>query len=300
MCFRIYTVLCCIIHIASCLGAENSDWSRSYGGAVQAGSFESSNLRANVEGIIGKLKFVVSDTGELSQNSYRLLVSRGPKGRWMKRRWEVFDLRKRGAGLETWLPVESVNLPVFFYVKSINANGSVSLGPIQRVVPLDLDIEKPSRPFWPFLEGFENSTGAWTIGSEVTLSKKEAYSGKASLKVGFAQGRYQTSISTDLIQGWHWSFVETEGLRIWCRSEGGAATLGLAVEVENEEGTSLMVFPHRYPLSEHWEALDFDLSQIRHLDMASIVRIHFEIRSTLRESVFLDDLQLLGIGLFRR
>jgi len=247
-----------------------------------------------VEPIIGKLKVVWRPKAGLKAiRDAEFWYSLGPPGRWKGRHWEKVPLKKRGIGMETWLPVDSIEVPLLCLVKVTLAGGEKVL-PMEEFIPGALGLEAPTRAFWPFLEGFEEGGGRWRVsGSGRAAVVAGGHSGKHSLGLSLHPDRSQETVSTSLIQGWHFDFQNAEGLRIWARSKEAGVKVRLLLETEAQEVT-LIPHPSELDATSSWTALDFDLLGVKNLVLGDIVRVHFAVVAPPGGTVQFDDLQLLG------
>ncbi|HYV26491.1 MAG TPA: hypothetical protein VFA77_03100, partial [Candidatus Eisenbacteria bacterium] len=91
-----------------------------------------------------------------------VFISTDGIGHWPARDWHAYPMSARGGKWETSVPADSLDTPMVYFLRS--ASSATTNYSLMRIVrPRIAGLTEPSRPFWPFLEGFEDSIESWHV-----------------------------------------------------------------------------------------------------------------------------------------
>src|SRR6266496_177368 len=125
---------------------------------VQSNLF--SSLQAEVIG--GKLKILWTAGGASPTGSVTVHASAAEPAHWPTRDWRTYPMTRPGLRWQATLPVEDLEVPMVYFVSATEGR-LTNFSPLRVVVPAAAGLEEPTRVFWPFLEGFEESAESWRL-----------------------------------------------------------------------------------------------------------------------------------------
>ena len=110
------------------------------------------------EAINGKLKMKFPNLGTSPKAQVTLFASADAPGHWPVRHWVDLPMKLRGKDYSANLLIDAPDVPIVYFVELV-VEGRTKVSPMRVCHPRKLGIEKPSRAFWPFLDGFETEIG---------------------------------------------------------------------------------------------------------------------------------------------
>lgn len=226
-----------------------------------------------------------------------LYYSADAPGHWPARDWRAVPMPRRGEAWEATLPVDDLDVPLVYFVSDASATPA-RCSPMRVVSPRLAGMEKPSRVFWPFLDGFEDGLAGWqlvTPDAPALRISPQAHDGNAALAVTLPAGRQTVSVSTPRVRGWHYSLQLATGVRVWLRAPGGTGearfTLHAHAGTTNALATASTIVA---PLNDQWQRVDLAFGSFSNFPVASTDRFSIEFRGDGPREFLVDDLQLLG------
>jgi hypothetical protein len=250
------------------------------------------------EALVGKLKVYWHPPAGTEVKSARLWSSADAPGRWRARDWQSLPLEKRGERWETALPVESVDVPMVYFVEAQSAQKHTTAMRLCR--PRLLGLDEPSRIFWPFLEGFEEELWSWrTVTDEPRFTPVETgpivKSGTAALRLSIPAGKRSTTVTTTRIRGWQLDQNVASGIRLWVRMASGTAKLRCTLQAHAfTPQQTISLYPDEPVIGTQWQAVDLMLNRFPKLSVSEVDLMSLEVIGTGPLECFVDDIQLLG------
>lgn len=258
------------------------------------GGFES--LRA--EHLAEQLKVKWAPGAVAVQPPVTLHFSVDSPGHWLARDWRTVPMTQRGAVWEAALPVEELDVPIVYFVTGGPA--ARLLSPMRAVVPRLTGLEKPTRVFWPFLDGFEDGIAGWTLASASSAASplklsSQAHDGNAALSVTLPAGQPTATVGTARLRGWHYSHQLATGLRLWLRAPGGAgkARFTLHAHAHTPQAVSVGSLVEA-TLDDKWQRVELSFSSFPKFPHVSADWFTIEFSGQGPQEFLVDDLRLLG------
>lgn len=157
--------------------------------------------------------------------SVTLFASVDDLGHWPVRDWHSYPMTLGGSVWQTRRPVDNVNVPIAYFIQTVKDAGTNN-SPMRVCHPKMLGFERPSRPFWPFLEGFEQGIESWRLIYNSTNhaapgTDSIAKNGNHSMKVTVPSNRPSVTVATTRLRGWEIQQNGALGLRLWCAQKPG-------------------------------------------------------------------------------
>ena len=249
------------------------------------------DLRA--EALAGRLlvNWKPADTGVMGA---ALFASTDYPGHWPARDWKSVVIRRRGDAWQADVPVESLDVPLAYFLVATNSAGVV-VSPVRLCRPRALGLEEPTRYFWPFLEGFEQGLESWRSFSEAPLgTSRAAKNGRASLRVTVAPGKESALVGTTRVRGWLLEERAVRGIAIWLRSDrAGRARFSF---LSHAFTTNQLVaeFPRTVPVGNAWQKAELHFDTLSAFKPAELDLVTIEFHGAAGTEFLLDDLSLLG------
>lgn len=252
------------------------------------------------EGIAGKLKVSWPEPGLPTNATVTLWHSLDAPGHWQARPWRTTPLTRRPESWDVSVPVPHLEVPLVYFLAVAVPGQPVQYSPMRVCHPREAGLEEIARPFWPFLEGFEEGLTNWRWHSSVPAgcalaAHTNAFNGYASLCVPVPPGRHTVAVATTVVRGWHLDLFQARGLGLWARTVQGEATLRWTF-ITDYGTTNQMVFPSPavQSLDSRWVKVEtvFDVipPELRgQLDLVTV-----EIEAEPPREVLLDNVHLLG------
>lgn len=220
-------------------------------------------------------------------------------GHWPARDWRTLPLTQRGAVWEATLPVDDLDVPLVYFVSDGNPAPGL-LSPMRVVSPRRAGMEKPSRVFWPFLDGFEEGTSGWELsavraGAPALKTSPNAHDGNAALSVKLPAGQRTVTIGTARVRGWHYSHQLATGLRVWLRTPGGTGRARFTLHANHGATNAVAVASTiEATLDDKWRKVDLSFSSFPNLPVVGTDWFSIEFSGDGAREFLVDDLRLLG------
>jgi hypothetical protein len=231
--------------------------------------------------------------------SATLRVSIGPPGHWPARDWRTYPLFLHGANWESIVPVDTLEVPLIYFVEA-PPGGPSPLSPLRVCYPGRLGLEMPTRIFWPFLEGFEESLESWRWlagGPEDgrLQTSGTVKNGKLALSVKIPPGRASVTVGTTRVRGWSVLEHRATGVAVWIRTREGTGRARFAF-LANAFATNQVADapPLEAPIRERWNQIEVPFSAPAKFPLGDLDLFSIELLGSAGTEFLLDDLQLLG------
>ena len=220
-------------------------------------------------------------------------------GHWPARDWRTLPLTQRGMVWEATLPVEELDVPLVYFVSDGSPTPAL-LSPMRVVSPRLAGMEKPSRIFWPFLDGFEEGVASWELSSAPATipqlkTSQDAHDGNAALSVTLPAGQRSVTVSTTRVRGWHYSLQLATGLRVWLRAPGGSGRARFTLHANAGTTNAVAVVSTiEAVLDDKWRKVDLSFSSFPNFPVVSTDLFSIEFSGEGSREFLVDDLRLLG------
>lgn len=218
-------------------------------------------------------------------------------GHWPARDWRAIPFAQRGAVWEATLPVDDLDVPLVYFV-SDGSPTPVLLSPMRVVTPRLAGLEKPSRIFWPFLDGCEEGISGWmtaTPDAPPLKASPQAHDGNAALSVSLPAGKGSVTVGTPRVRGWHYSHQLATGVRVWLRAPGGSGRARFTLHA-NHGATNAVAATSTIEavLDDKWRKVDLSFSSFPNFPVVSADWFSIEFTGEGPREFLVDDLRLLG------
>ncbi len=220
-------------------------------------------------------------------------------GHWPARDWRTLPMTQRGMVWEATLPVDELDVPLVYFL-SDGAESPALLSPMRVASPRLAGMEKPSRIFWPFLDGFEEGLAGWKISSPSVAGpplklSASAHDGNASLAVSLPAGQRTIVVSTTHVRGWHYSHQFATGLRVWLRAPGGTGQVRFTLHAHAHTINAVAVVSTvEAAVDDRWRKVDLSFSSFPNFPVVNADLFSIEFTGEGPREFLVDDLRLLG------
>jgi hypothetical protein len=258
------------------------------GAAVLTNGF--ATLRA--EAVAGVLQVKCDGSEALSE--LELIVSADVPGHWPARDWRTRAMRRAGPGWLAEIPVDSLDVPQIYFVAA-RVNGRAAVSPLRLVHPRGLGMERPSRLFWAFVEGFEQGPEGWRIPGDSLRTNALARSGRAALAVRLPAGKKSVSVESTRLRGWFVQEHGAEGFALWLRTAG--ATGRVAFTLAANAFTTNQVTSRRgetVTVSTNWTKARLTFESFPKAPLVDLDLFTLEFVAEPGMELLIDDVHLLG------
>jgi len=252
-----------------------------------------------VEGIAGKLKFSFQSDKLGPKTAVSLWASVDSPGHWPARRWISIPMKQAGRDRVAKWPVDAVDVPVVYFVEAQTLAGPRH-SPLRICEPRGVGIERPSRPFWSFLDGFETGLGAWqdlsgnARGGGVKIVERPL-NGRHALSARIPADKASVSFGTTAVREWHVRLKGARGVRFHARSVSGSGRLRLTAYANAfTEAQQVSEMRQTIRIGQDWKQSDVFFSEFPGLNLNQIDLVAFEFVGAPGAEFLLDDLRLLG------
>ncbi len=232
-----------------------------------------------------------------TQATLRLSVDE--PGHWPARDWRSYPMDHRGPNWEVVVPVDSLDVPLVYFVQ-VPAEQGARVSPMRLCRPRLLGLEMPTRPFWPFLEGFEESLESWRWlagGPEDGRFQLSSLvkNGKAALSVTIPPGKRSVTIGTTRLRGWQVLEHGGRGVSLWLRTREGTGQARFTL-LADAFTTNQVVSARPEPVSlrSRWEQVDLPFKSFGKLPLANLDFFTIEFLGRPGTEFLVDDLQMTG------
>ena len=257
--------------------------------AVRSNAF--AGLR--VEAIAGQLQ--VTCPAHVGLAEPRIVSSADAPGHWPARDWRGRSMVLRGANWIGELPVESLDVPIIYFATA-SANGDQIVSPMRIAEPRALGLERPTRLFWAFLEGFEQGLDSWRVSDPTGLRTDViAKDGRASLLVSIPAGRRSVTLQTTRLRGWFLEEHGAVGVGLWLRVKQGRGKAGFTL-LANAFSTNQVAWrgPETVNLSTNWTKAVLRFDSFPNLSRGEIDLFAIELSAEPGTDFLLDNFHLAG------
>lgn len=251
------------------------------------------------EAINGKLKVSFQGAETPRDAVVTLRSSVDMPGHWPARHWVDSPMTLRGRDWVANLPIDAPDVPVVYFAEAVAA-GRTHVSPMRICHPRKIGIEKPSRAFWPFLEGFETGARNWRYlaGSNSRESPgtiEESKSGQRAMLLQIPPGKVSVTVGTTSVRGWHARINGATGLKFWARASGGRGQVRLALLCNAfSEDQSVSIRPGTIDLDGDWKQVVVFFSEFPGLKTVDMDLLTLEFVGAGQAEFLVDDLELVG------
>ncbi len=255
------------------------------------------------DAIAGRLKVYWNSGAATVSGSVTLFASADTAGHWPARDWRPYPMSFRAGRWEASVPVESVDIPMIFFVRVGEGTGA-RLSAMRSCVPRAAGLEEPSRIFWPYLEGFEDGLTSWRSfgaaagtppGALPLAIDPLAKQGKASLRMTVPGAGQSVGVATTRVRGWQIVERSATGLRLWMRTRSGSGRVRFTM-FANAGGPLevAMAYDREVTLSDRWQKVDLAFGRFGKGPLAEVDLLALEFFADGAREFLVDELQLLG------
>lgn len=251
------------------------------------------------DAIAGRLKVYWNSGAATGSGTVTLFASADTAGHWPARDWRAYPMSFRAGRWEASVPVESVDIPMIFFLR-VGDGAGARLSAMRSCVPRAAGLEEPSRIFWPYLEGFEDGLAGWrafgaTTGALPFEIDPLAKQGKASLRVTVPGAGRSVGVATTRVRGWQIVERSATGLRLWMRTRSGAGRVRFTL-FANAGGPLevAMTYDREVTLSDRWQKVDLAFGRFGKGPLAEVDLLALEFAADDAREFLVDELQLLG------
>jgi hypothetical protein len=248
-----------------------------------------------------------------------LFVSVDEAGHWPARDWQILSMNQGAQGWDATVPVDYVDVPLIYFVRVTGLGDSgkpktetagstpggrgpatEAVSPMRIVQPRLLGMQEPTRIFWPFLDGFEEGLGHWSLLSDeaegfAMKASPLAKTGLAALEISLPGNKRSVTVATTRIRGWQVQQQNATGIRLWLRTAQGPARVRFTL-LSHAFSPQQRVAPGKrdVAINEAWQKVDLSFDDFKgaalgHLDLFTI-----DFIGDGPQQFLADDLQLLG------
>lgn len=251
---------------------------------------EFARLRAEV--LAGGLQ--VKCEGSDSLTDLKLIASADAPGHWPARDWRTRAMRRAGPGWLAEIPVDSLDVPQIYFVAA-RVDGRAVVSRLRLAQPRGLGMERPSRLFWAFIEGFEQGPEGWRTAGDSLRTNALARSGRAALAVRVPAGRKSVSVESTRLRGWFVREHGAEGFALWLRTAGGTGQAAFSLAAN--AFTTNQVTSRRsetVAVSTNWTKARLTFESFPKAPLADLDLLTIEFTAEAGTELLMDDVHLLG------
>ncbi|MCX7871678.1 MAG: hypothetical protein N2487_00160 [Verrucomicrobiae bacterium] len=253
----------------------------------------------NAEAVAGKVQITWASEELISNFTATVFYSVDYLSHTTAREWRYSPMLYRGNLFNCVLPVDDIDVPVVYFGTAVK-DGYTNVSALRACTPRKLGLEAPSRPFWNFLEGFEETTINWQILSKYPeiqplRTNVEPKNGKSALCVTLPAGRTSISVGTTRVRGWHATHWNAKGFAVWLRTGTGEGKARFSIASHawtDKQSMSEKTF--EYPLSNRWTRVEVKFSDFPKANISEIDLLIFEFSGKGEMEFWIDDLTLTG------
>ncbi len=255
----------------------------------------------HAEALVGKLRIFWTPARLDAQDQALLRASSDAPGRWLARDWRTYPMQARGNRWETTVPIESVYVPVAYFVEW-RTSQCTNHSPIRLCQPKALGLETPSRLPWPFLEGFEQGAESWQLVGDTTLFRPvqvtgEAHDGASALSITLPARKHSVTVATTRLRGWQILQHSAKGLRLWLRARTGTAKVRFTLLAHARSDSQILaVYPVEPMLTGEWQSVELLFERFPRLPLAEVDLLTVEFIGVGPGEFLIDDLELIAPG----
>ena len=262
---------------------------------LEKGRFD--NLRA--EFLADFVKFLWEPAPKDAATAVILHLSVDEPGHWPARDWRRYPMAQRGLNWEATVPVDSLDVPLVYFIQA-TVSTRTNLSPMRLCRPRLLGLERPTRVFWLFLEGFEDGLESWRWvagGPEngEPQTSRIARNGRLALAVNIPQGKNSAVVGTTRVRGWHLLEHGATGLSLWMRTRAGTGRVPFTILAQVFTTNQVSITRSEdSAVSAHWEKVDVPFQRFLKLPLSEVDFFAMEFLGSSGCEFLLDDMQMLG------
>jgi hypothetical protein len=248
------------------------------------------SLKAEV--IAGKLRMTLE--GGVAEN-VRLIASADAPGHWPARDWRTYPMRRAGKSWIGEVPVDSLYVPIIYFAMARDgANRSASAMRIVR--PDAMDLEQPTRLFWPFIEGFEQELDGWRRTDGVPLrTAPVAKNGQSSLAIVIPPRGRSVTLLTTRLRGWFAEEQHATGVGLWARTSHGHGSVAFTLMANAFTTNQTMArATNSVEVRERWSKVELPFSKFGKLPVGDLDLFSIEFTAQPGTEFLIDDVYWLG------
>jgi hypothetical protein len=158
----------------------------------------------------------------------------------------------------------------------------------------------PSRPFTPFLDGFEETLEGWRLvsnaGENIPLrADVTARHGRRSLCAQVSPGQRSVAVATTCPRGWQIRQQACSGLSVWLRTRGGGGQARFTL-LANAATANQVVSPATFTaeLTPQWQKVELPFTVFPRIPLVEIDLFTIEFVGGSGMEFLVDDLQYLS------
>ena len=225
----------------------------------------------------------------------RIISSADAPGHWPARDWRSRPMNLRGATWVAELPVDSLDVPLIYFVSARTPQGS-AVSPMRIAEPRALGLEHPTHLFWAFVEGFEQELDGWRVmePSEVRTDSA-AKNGRAALVVRVPTDRRSVTVQTTRLRGWFLEEHGATGIGLWLRVKKGTGTAAFTL-IANALSTNQVVSrrAETVNVSTNWNKTMLPFESFPKVPLGDVDLFSIELSAKPGTEFLLDNVYLLG------
>jgi hypothetical protein len=247
-------------------------------------------LRAEV--VAGALQVKCEGTNSLEE--VQLVVSADAPGHWPARDWRTLAMRRAGSGWLAEIPVDSADVPQIYFVAA-RLDGRPVISPMRLAHPRTLGLERPTRLFWAFVEGFEQDLDGWRTANAAVRTNAAARSGRAALSLRVPAGQKSVSVESTRLRGWFLQEHEADGFALWLRMGQGEGRVAFTL-VANAGSTNQITSrrTETVAVSTNWAKARLLFESFPKAPLAELDLIIIKFIAAPGAELLIDDVHLLG------
>lgn len=251
------------------------------------------------ESIAGKIQVLWNNPPGLSNSTGTVFYSVDYPEHTFSRNWQYLPLIFRGPLFNASIPVDDVDVPIIYFI-TIVSEGKTNLSPMRICYPRAAGLEAPSRPFWHFLEGFEEISINWRILNTYTNivplhTNCAPKNGKVALCITLPEGRRSISVGTTRLRGWQIEHSNATGFSVWLKTNGEKGQVQFSLV--SYFGTPKQVVsqhPQIIPISSDWKRVELNFNSFPKANLIGVDLLVFEFSGNDKAEFYIDDLSLSG------
>lgn len=245
--------------------------------------------------VVADLLQVTCAAGE-NVSDMRLVASADAPGHWPARDWHTRAMSRRGATWVAALPVDSLDVPQIYFVVA-REQGKPVVSPLRILEPRALGLERPTRLFWAFIEGFEQDLESWQVTDPAAGIRTDgrAKNGRAALVLRVPAGARSVSVQTTKLRGWFLQEHGATGLGLWLRVKSGTGRTAFSLTTQ-AFSTNRVVARRTEVLSvsTNWMKAVLPFDSFPKFPVGDVDLFSIEFAAEPGTELLLDDVHLLG------
>lgn len=198
---------------------------------------------------------------------------------------------------QSLIPVEDPDVPIAYFVAAATGRAT-NCSPMRGVLPRAAGLQEPTRPFWPFLEGFEQGYESWRVtsgDSSALQTNSTARSGHFALSVTVPTAKRSVTVATTRLRGWQARAEYATGLRVWMRTRTGVGRARCSLLTNaGAPHQGIALWPDEIAFTDRWQKVELFFSSLSGLRLNAVDLFAIEFTAAGPHEFLIDDLQLLG------